>query len=278
MTVPRWENPLNDPDDSFWLRLGRDILASVIGVQKVQYFLASLSSGMKQSVFFAQFASLLSLEIKDENVDALSELDLSQGGIVVMNHPHGLLDLVASAHWFCRHFDHPIRYLGNRIIERVIPTLSPFLIPVDNMSAKGVDRRSFNRLAVAKAKSFVQAGGILFVFPAGEVSSLQFRTKEGYFCCTDHAWYTSFVGIAKATGVPIVPVHIGGRNPTWYLSIRLLGRVFGRMSNFRAFISTRSRRLSFQVFQPIKADVYMELSDSEIRDMVRSQVYEISSF
>jgi putative hemolysin len=244
---------------------------TLLGLPKFRRFLAPLADSPKP--LFEAAADLLDLEISQSGQEHLEGVDLSKGCIMVANHPSGLVDTFASGLWITRTTQQPARFLGNQIIGTLIPQAVPYMISVNNMGRRSPERSAFNRQALGQAEAFLREGGLLGVAPAGEVSSWRFSSPEGIFRWTDHPWNPSFVSLAKAAGVPIVPVHVSGSNRWRYRFLRLFGRVVGRMMNFREFLASSGKHVHIRVGEPLLATEIQGMSDTEVLRETRRRLY-----
>ena len=245
-----------------------------MGIGKMDAFLAPLHDESSQEHTFEVAKKLFDLEVDTDHRERLDEADLSKGCVMVANHPRGILDVFATGAWFSANTSLPVKCIGNRAIVRFVPALKPFVVGVNNMGFRGQERRDFNREAFEEARSFLDTGGIMGVCPAGEVASLRIRSPEGWFRLTDHEWNPSFVRIAKETGLPIVPIHISGRNRRIYYCLRFFGRIFGRLANFRELVASTNERIVISVGQPLFFEEYKDLSADEVASRVRENLYD----
>jgi putative hemolysin len=244
---------------------------ALLGLPKFKRFLAPLADSPKP--LFEAAAELLDLEISHSGQDRLERVDLSKGCIMVANHPSGLVDTFASGLWITRTTNQPARFLGNQIIGVLIPEAVPYMISVNNMGRRSPERSAFNRAALGQAEAFLKKGGLLGVSPAGEVSSWRIKSPEGIFRWTDQPWNPSFVSLAKAAGVPIVPVHVTGSNRWRYRFLRLFGRVLGRMMNFRELLASSGKHVHIRVGEPLLTAEIQAMSDAEVVREARRRLY-----
>ncbi len=131
--------------------------------------------------------------------------------MIVANHPFGLLDgvvLGAILSGYRRDF----RILTNSLIAGV-PELREFTIPVDPFGGSEATRA--NRKPLRESIQWLRNGGLLAVFPAGEVASLH----PGRFGVTDSDWTENAVRLAQKVSAPVVPVFFHGSNsPAFHLA------------------------------------------------------------
>ena len=83
--------------------------------------------------------------------------------------------------------------------------------------------------------------------------------------------------IARELELPIVPIHISGRNRTVYYVLRFFGRIFGRLANFRELVASRKQNVVITVGQALTAEDYSELSDLEVAERIRANLFEARS-
>ena len=250
------------------------MLRAVMGIGKMDRFLRPLHVPEAEGRTFEVAQELLELQVDTERRDRLDQVDLSRGCVMVANHPRGILDVFSTGAWFSANSDLPVKCIGNRAIGRFVPALKPYVVGVNNMGMRGQERRAFNREAFEEAKVFLRGRGILGVCPAGEVASFRFHSPEGWFKLTDHSWNPSFVRIARELELPIVPIHISGRNRTVYYVLRFFGRIFGRLANFRELVASRKQSVVITVGQALTAEDYSELSDGEVADRIRANLFD----
>jgi putative hemolysin len=170
------------------------------------------------------------------------------GVVVVCNHPFGGVDgLVLGA--ALSEVRPDVRLLANHLLAR-IPELSGSFIAVDPFG--GPAARTRNLAPLRAALDWLQQGHALVAFPAGEVA--HFRLREG--CISDPPWSPHLARMILRAGVPVVPVHISGRNSLLFqaaglihprlrtlLLPRQLGRQRGRCLRLRIGAAIPQERL-----------------------------------
>jgi putative hemolysin len=133
----------------------------------------------------------------------LAKIPREGPAVVVANHPFGLLEgLVLGA--MLPRVRPDFRILANDLLATV-PELRPYLILVDVFGGPDAMRR--NRRGMAEALDWLRKGGLLAVFPAGVVSTWEW--KRGV---ADPAWHDSVARMATKTGAPVVPLYFAGHN------------------------------------------------------------------
>ena len=131
--------------------------------------------------------------------------------IIVANHPFGLLDGVVLGA-ILTGVRPDFRILTNSLVAS-IPQLHDYTIPVDPFGGSEAVRA--NRKPLRESIQYLRAGGLLAVFPAGEVASL----RRGRFGITDPDWTENVVRLARRVDAPVIPVFFHGTNsPAFHLA------------------------------------------------------------
>ncbi len=160
--------------------------------------------------------------------DELEYLPKDQPFIVVSNHPFGAIDGVIMLSLLSKK-RHDIKILTNFILS-YIPNLAGHFFPVNPFTDRPGMKSSLKGLKMAK--EHLAQGGVLGLFPAGEVSSN--RNKDRVV--KDIQWQHSIVKLIKGAGVPVVPMYFDGGN----------SRLFHMMGAVNPYL--RTARLPHELF------------------------------
>lgn len=144
-----------------------------------------------------------------------------QGGIILAsNHPLGGLDGIA----FMKavgEVREDIQFLVNDILMN-IQNMEPLFIPVNKVGSNA--RAALKVIEDTYAKEVA-----VLVFPAGMVSR---RLPEGI---ADLPWQKSFIARAKKYQKDIIPVHIDGKNSSWFYNLSRWRSKLGIKANLEMF-------------------------------------------
>ena len=140
---------------------------------------------------------------------AVTEEDLAkiprQGALVVVaNHPFGMIEAAALNATLGR-VRGDVRILANRLLA-ALPELDAHIIPIDPFG--GPEANRLNRRGLREALRWLERGGALGIFPAGEVAHLDMRRRG----ITDPPWNDTAARLAEQTGAKLLPVHFAGAN------------------------------------------------------------------
>jgi putative hemolysin len=163
--------------------------------------------------------------------------------IVVANHPFGGVDgLLLLA--MLQRVRPDVKVLVNRVLARV-PELAPSSLFVDAFGGPGAATR--NAGAIKAAIHWVRGGGVLGVFPAGEVSHFSLKTGG----VADPRWNEIVGRLALRTGATVLPVFFAGHNS---LLFQAAGVVHPRLRTAllpRELLRMRGSRVEVRIGTPI---------------------------
>ncbi len=138
--------------------------------------------------------------------------------VVVANHPFGLIEGIAAMALLAR-VRPDVKALANPMLD-VLPEMRGRLIPIDPFAGAGASRT--NSRGLRAALDWLARGGMLVVFPAGEVAHLDFR-RIGI---QDPKWHTTAARLILRTGAAAVPLHFSGKNSALF---QVAGLVHSRL-------------------------------------------------
>jgi putative hemolysin len=155
----------------------------------------------------------------DLRVDAADTARIPTTGpvVVVANHPFGMLDGAVLAVLLTR--VRPDVKVMTDYLLRDVPELAQHCIFVDPFqSDRAGDAHSIdvNRSAVREALAWLRDGGMLAVFPAGEVSHWQLPQAE----IADPAWNHTAARLVRKTGAAALPVYFLRQQQHEFSSLR----------------------------------------------------------
>ncbi|HEX9295224.1 MAG TPA: lysophospholipid acyltransferase family protein, partial [Polyangiaceae bacterium] len=174
----------------------------------------------------------------------VNELDLARvprsgSCIVVANHPFGAIEGLLLAR-ILRSVRSDVKILANHLLERVEPLRDTFLF-VDPFGRR--DAAAPNSGAIRRAVRFLRAGGMLALFPAGEVAHLDFRCGK----VTEAPWNESLAHLVRASKAPVLPLYFRGHNGPFFQVAGLLHPRLRTALLPRELLNKRGRRIEARV-------------------------------
>jgi putative hemolysin len=264
--VPAW------PDLRPGTELGEKMLAStpLYGIGRVAEKLLSLDQlddvysqvcrGPRDQSFFSNLLDRLHINCDCPDQE-LARIPAEGPLIVVANHPFGLVEPTILASLLLKKRT-DIRFLANSLLAN-IEFLRDYLIAVDPFGGKDATRLNFRGLR--SAVEWLQSGGSLVVFPAGEVSSLQFP----HFRVADAPWSDSIGRVARITSSTVIPVYFHGANGAGF---QMAGLVHPRLRTAllpREFFNKRGRTIHVSIGQPVLPYLQSRFSDHRLTAYLR---------
>ncbi len=138
------------------------------------------------------------------DTEELNRVPADGPAIMVANHPFGAIEGVIMAQLLLRRRP-DIKIMANHYLQR-IPELRELFIGVDPFG--GEQATKVNSRPLREAVRWVKNGGLLLVFPAGEVS--HYRFDKGRI--TDPEWSDTIARLIRMTRAPVIPSYIHGNN------------------------------------------------------------------
>lgn len=210
---------------------------------------------------------LASLNIQVELDDADRARVPAQGPVVVVaNHPFGMIEGAILAALLLR-VRPDVKFMANQLLAS-IPELREHLILVDPFGTKEATRSNLRGLK--DTLRWLRDGGMVVVFPAGEVSHLDMQRRA----ITDPAWSRTIGRIVSVSRAAVLPVYFRGANsPLFHLAGMIHPRLRTAMLPHE-LLNKNNQRLRLSIGSPIAAKRIEELkSDEEVTEYLRRRTY-----
>src|SRR5215469_3163457 len=173
--------------------------------------------------------------------------------VVVANHPYGVLDGALLTVLLTR-VRPDVKVLTNFLLGDV-PELQDHCIFVDPFET---DRSlESNRRALRQALTWLQRGGMLALFPSGEVSQWQMPAAQ----VSDPEWNDTAARMIRLTGATALPVYFCGHNGVGF---QLLGMIHPKLRAaflLQEFLNQEGKRVEVRVGSPVQTDTLTALAD-----------------
>src|SRR5580693_6050369 len=173
--------------------------------------------------------------------------------VVVANHPYGVLDGAILTVLLTR-VRPDVKVLTNFLLSD-IPELQKHCIFVDPFQT---DRSlESNRRGLREALAWLQKGGMLAIFPAGEVSQWQMPAAQ----IVDPEWNDTAVRLIRKTGATVLPVYLCGHNGVGF---QLMGLIHPKLRSaflLQEFLTQAGKTVEVRVGSGIPADAVEAIAD-----------------
>lgn len=198
----------------------------------------------------------------------LARIPRSGAVILTANHPFGILEGAILASLLGR-LRSDVKFLANGILT-VIPEVREMVIPVDPISGRAAARA--NRRGIRQSLEHLRAGGLLVIFPAGEVSHFCWKERG----VIDSIWNPIAGRLAEMARAQIVPAFINGRNG---LLFQLAGMTHPRLRTVllgRELLNKRRKNFEIRIGAAIPSEKITAIPEAEQAGYLRWRTYLLS--
>lgn len=206
--------------------IGENVTEWATGLSKLDKFYAQRPAGCDSRAFLRFTLEILGLKYQVVK-GSLCHVPASGATIIVANHPLGCVEGVILAELLLQVRD-DVQILANQYLKTV-PELDELFIGVDVFEGKNAHKA--NLKALRQAHQHLDNGGLLLMFPAGEVSQLvDSKTQH----IEDKEWSRSVSSLINKSKATTIPVFIDGQNSKrFYLA--------GKVHPLLLYIDARAR-------------------------------------
>ncbi|MHB8835808.1 MAG: lysophospholipid acyltransferase family protein [Candidatus Methylomirabilia bacterium] len=203
------------------------------------------------------------------SAEDLERIPATGPAIVVCNHPFGVVEgVVLTAALGGRRGD--LRILANHVLHR-IPELQELILPVDVFG--GVAAARANAASYRQARTWLGAGGMVVVFPAGEVAYL----RPERWLVTDPPWQRGVARLVRGSGAAVVPVYVPGANGKIFQGAGLLHPGLRTALLPRELLNKRGREIELRVGPSVEAAALERLqNDEQVVESLRLRTYALA--
>jgi len=202
--------------------------------------------------FVEELIALLKINFVFDEDELQRRIPKSGPAIVVSNHPFGGLESILLIHILGK-VRSDIKIVSTQLLQKIDPIKefffdeAPFVKKNDRVSTGS---------GTEKVSEHLAEGGILCVFPAGEVS--QFDTMH---ILSDKQWNYSTLKFIKQQKVPVVPIHFQGNNSRLFY---LMGNIHPSLINMKLpteILYRHKRPVKIRIGSPISVTEQDKFSD-----------------
>jgi putative hemolysin len=147
----------------------------------------------------------LALDVRYDSA-ALARLPRAGAAVFVANHPYGVLDGIVIS-WLIEKVRPDFLVLTNAVLLRA-SEVRDFVLPVD--FSESPDAIETNLKSRAAARTHLERGGAVIVFPAGGVSTAPDRL--GRRPAIDAPWRPFVAQLIQRARATVTPIYFGGQN------------------------------------------------------------------
>ena len=190
--------------------------------------------------------------------------------IIVSNHPFGGIDGMLLVK-IIEPIRPDIKVMANFVLNKMEP-VSKYMLPVNPFERRKEEASSI--IGIKAALEHLHNGGVLGIFPAGEVSSY----NEDNYGISDREWQYPAMKMIKKARIPVVPVYFQGSNSRLF---HLLGLIHPTLRTVRLpaeVFNKKHKKIRIRIGNPISVKEQDALSDiSTFGRYLRARTYALGS-
>lgn len=259
---------LHTPWQSVVYKLAGPWLEKILGIEKLNRFYELCESANGSPAEFAhRVLELIGVQYSLPPEKELKPLRSYTGPLVVVcNHPFGGIEAIFLVR-FLQELRSDFRIIANLFLDRV-EEVRDHLLLVDPFG--GTEARQFNLQPVKHALQYLRDGGLLGIFPAGEVASLNFRTGR----IREPAWNPLVGRLIQQSQAAALPLYFHGTNSLLFHVAGLVNPRFRTGLLIREFVSPSTRKVHYRVGRLIPYEKLQKLGSAEkITEYLHSKTY-----
>lgn len=254
------------PTQMRWLASAGERL---LGLNQLDLYYRERQQDMSSQDFLRYTLNKLGI---DYNIASGSKdnIPLEGPSIVVANHPFGAIEGVMLAELLLSHRS-DVKVLANEYLHR-IDEISELFIGVDVFESASSTHSNIH--GIKQAIKHLKSGGLLLVFPAGEVSSLQIKLAK----ITDKQWNRIIALLVRKTSASTTPIYIEGQNSRLFHMAGILHPRLRTLLLVREMLNKRQQKINLHIGQNIAYSELKDLSSDEaITYYLRMNTYLLAS-
>lgn len=259
-------SPFCDPVRQTLFSLVKKPLSKVLRLDTLNSLYTEVSDTKEDRSFVEQALKTLGVKFTVDG-QPVSRIPKKGPLVAVCNHPFGVLEGLLLIN-ILKEVRSDIKIMANSMLG-MVPEMDEMIIRVDPFGS--ADAAKKNIAGLKKSMRWIKDGGMLVVFPAGEVSSL----KVGKRMVADPKWSPMIGRIIRKTGSDVLPVFFEGRNSGLFQTLGLIHPRLRTMliphENLRQAAKQNIRVAFGSVVPAEKLHIYE--SDEELVDYLRFRTY-----
>jgi len=244
------------------------VLMMVLRINKLNRLYDEISH-LQGMDFIDALIEKLQLEY-EVNEDELELIPKEGAFITVSNHPFGGIDGMLLVKILSK-YRPDIKVMSNFVLNKIKP-VSMYMLPVNPFERRKEAASSLHGVKLALEQ--LQSGGVLGIFPAGEVSSY----NEDNYGISDREWQYPAMRMIKKARVPVVPVYFQGSNSRIF---HILGLIHPTLRTVRLpaeVFNKKHKMIRIRIGSPVSVKEQDGFSDiSTFGRYLRAKTYALGS-
>lgn len=219
--------------------------------------------------FIEELIRLLKINFVFDEEELQKRIPKSGPAIVVCNHPFGGLESILLIHMLGK-VRPDIKIVSAQLLQKIDPIKEFFF---DEAPFVRKNERTLGNAGTDKLSRHLTEGGILCLFPAGEVS--QFDTMH---ILSDKQWNYLTLKFIKQQKVPVVPVHFQGNNSRLFYMMSTIHPSLTELKLPTEILYHRKKPVKIRIGTPVSVSDQDKFSDIyQYGRYLRAKTYLLSS-
>ncbi len=262
------ESPWQDPIRKSVFNFTSSLIKKISGLSKVDQYWQKMQvhnpTGFEEDPHKLIEALFVEMNISYD-IKSLEPLPTDGPTIILANHPYGMVDGLILLHYLLK-IRPDTKVLVNGFLEKA-HYLNNHFISVDPF-----DKRPLSKNARGLRESFkwLKQGGLLVVFPSGEVSSWNWKKHK----ISEPSWSPTVAGISRLSGAKVIPFYMEGHHKALF---HLAGVIHPRLRTLllpHANITFKDKNFKAVLGQPITSQKLNKFeSDIDMVQWLRFRTY-----
>jgi putative hemolysin len=245
--------------------IGESFAEWATGLSKLDKFYAQRPAGLDTQGFLRFTLEVLGIDYQVVR-GSLNNVPETGATVIVANHPLGCVEGVILAEMLLT-VRSDIQILANQYLKTV-PELDELFIGVDVFEGQHAHRA--NMKALRAANKHLANGGLLLMFPAGEVSQLVDRKQKKL---EDKTWSRSVSSLIKRNKAVTVPIFINGHNSQRFYMAGKIHPLLRTLMLGRELLNKQQEVISIAIGDAIKYKEVNTLSEQNLVNYLRLNTY-----
>ncbi|HHJ3185119.1 TPA: lysophospholipid acyltransferase family protein [Vibrio parahaemolyticus] len=241
--------------------IGENVAEWATGLSQLDKFYAQRPVNADTKTFLRFTLDILGIDYRIAH-GSLDSVPKQGATVIVANHPEGVI--LAELLLMVRD---DIQILANQYLKTV-PELDQLFIGVDVFEGK--DAVKSNMKALRAANKHLANGGLLLVFPAGEVSQLVDAKQQRL---EDKEWSRSVSALIRKNKAVTVPVFIRGQNSKRFYMAGKIHPLLRTLMLGRELLNKSAKTIELSFGQAIKFKELNNLNDDQVVNYLRLNTY-----
>ena len=222
---------------------------------------------LEGAAFASHILKTIGVKVEIDTAD-LRNIPTDGAFIAVANHPYGGIESLALLSTLGGVRPETL-YMGNFLLKK-IPNLEKCIIGVNPFeNVQNASSISGLKLTFRTLKDGIPVA----IFPAGEVSSYDFKTRS----ITDREWHPIVGKIISKAGVPILPIYFHGNNGMFFGLLKSIHPMLQTSKLISELFNKKGHVLKITIGKPITMSEADIVSNSSVLKSLRQKLYSLET-